>query len=76
MIVMTVELTPTQARIVREELLRGRFATPSDVIERALAAWTNQDRQTELRLRALPDINERLSLLEQRVRLLEMKQFQ
>ena len=73
---MTIERTPAQARIVREELLRGRFATPGEVIESALAAWTAQEQQTDLRLRSLPNLDERLSLLEERVREIEMKKRQ
>jgi Arc/MetJ-type ribon-helix-helix transcriptional regulator len=70
---MTVELTSEQARIIREELRRGRFATPGEVIESALAAWAAQERQTDLRLRATPDLDKRLALLEERVRAMEMK---
>lgn len=73
MVVMTIELTPEQARIIREELLRGRFTTPGEVIECALTAWVALERQTDLRLRATPDLDKRLALLEERVRAMETK---
>ena len=73
---MTIELTPSQERVIREELQRGRFATPGEVIETALAAWKAQERQTDLRLRAQADLEARLALLEERVRAMEMKKQQ
>jgi Arc/MetJ-type ribon-helix-helix transcriptional regulator len=33
---MTVEINPEQERIIREEMERGRFQSPEDVIEYAL----------------------------------------
>ena len=35
---MTIEINPDQEQIIREEMERGRFHSPEDVVEYALAA--------------------------------------
>jgi hypothetical protein len=35
---MTIEINPDQERLIREEMQRGRFQSPEDVVEYALIA--------------------------------------
>ncbi len=42
---MTIELTPEQERIIQEEIQRGHFHSPDDVLEHALAALREKTRQ-------------------------------
>lgn len=41
---MNVRLTPHSEELLREELARGRFHTPEEVIERALESLSEQER--------------------------------
>ena len=41
---MNVRLTPHSEQLLREELARGRFRTPEEVIERALESLSDQER--------------------------------
>jgi Arc/MetJ-type ribon-helix-helix transcriptional regulator len=41
---MTIEINPDQERIIREEMERGRFQSPEDVVEYALSALRESER--------------------------------
>ena len=42
---MTIELKPEQERIILEEIRNGRFHTPDEVLDHALAALQERQRQ-------------------------------
>lgn len=42
---MTIELTLEQERIIQEEIQSGHFHSPDDVLEHALAALREKNRQ-------------------------------
>ncbi|MSV32332.1 MAG: hypothetical protein EXQ57_07405 [Bryobacterales bacterium] len=42
---MTIELTLEQERIIQEEIKSGHFHSPDDVLEHALAALREKNRQ-------------------------------
>ena len=50
---MNVRLTPHSEELLREELARGRFHTPEEVIERALESLSDQERANRV-----ADLNE------------------
>ena len=42
---MTIELKPEQERIIQEEIQNGRFHSPDEVLDYALAAFREKNRQ-------------------------------
>jgi len=46
---MTIDLKPEQERIVQAEIASGRFRNPEEVLDHALAALQEKERQGETR---------------------------
>ena len=42
---MPIQLTPEQERIIQEEIENGHFESPDDVLDQALAALREKNRQ-------------------------------